>query len=394
MATYKDKITKTRIEKLTVGDKLWDLELSGFHVFKQKTKTSFYYKYRINEKQALASLGAFGTISIDDAKDKARKYFLLASDGIDPVQYLKYQAEELRKKTEKEQYSIADTYKDWELHFKPKLKTSSLSEWTLYGRYVEPVFADRPLIDIRPEEINAFHASIEKPYSANRSIKIMKKLYSVARRFEKFEGNEPFIALELNPERKRRRHLTGDEPKRLYQVLESYKDRGEEEFKARCCVLLYLLTSARKKEWLDTPKEWVDLETGILSLPDTKNNEPDEKILPVAAIDILIELFERHPNSPWVFPSPRKIGFPLENIKRHWNIIRQEADIKDIRLHDLRRTFASIALSSDISLDQIGEILNHKNVNTTKGYAYLINDKKRIATEHVAENIIALLTEE
>ena len=195
----------------------------------------------------------------------------------------------------------------------------------------------------------------------------------------------------MHPEKKRRRHLNGDEAKRLYETLENYKQRGEEEFKASCCVLLYLFTSARKKEWLSTPKAWVNLEEGILSLPDTKNNEPDEKILPQIAVSILKELFKRYPQTPWVFPSPKKIGAPLEGIKRHWNIIRKQAQIEDVRLHDLRRTFASIALSSNIGLDQIGEILNHKNVSTTKGYAYLLNTEKRIATEHVAQKIVEIM---
>lgn len=82
-------------------------------------------------------------------------------------------------------------------------------------------------------------------------------------------------------------------------------------------------------------KEWVDLERGVLSLPDTKNNEPGDKILPSSAFYILGELFIRFRESSWVFPSPRRIGFPLENIKRHWNIIRKEASIEDVRLHDL-----------------------------------------------------------
>jgi len=62
----------------------------------------------------------------------------------------------------------------------------------------------------------------------------------------------------------------------------------------------------------------------------------------------------------------KKISLSLKNIRHHWNNIRQDVEIEDIKLHDLKRTFASIALSSNVSLDQIGEILNHKNINTTK----------------------------
>lgn len=167
---------------MQVGDKLWDIETPGLYIYKQKTKLAFYYKYRIHDTQKLSCLGSFGSLSIDDARSKARQYYLLASDGVDPAIHFKEQAEARQKKKQKEEYSIADAYHDWEEHFKPKLKPSSLSEWTLYDRYVAPKFAHRPLGSIRPEEMNSFHASIEKPYSANRSIKVLKKLYSIARK--------------------------------------------------------------------------------------------------------------------------------------------------------------------------------------------------------------------
>lgn len=388
MKSTKTLITKSKIQQLDTGDKIWDIEVVGFYVYKQKTKTSFYYKYRIEKKQKLANLGQCGSISLDDARTKAKQYYVLSKDGIDPELYLKQKARELEVKAVKESYTISDAYSDWEEHFKPQLKQSSLSEWTLYNKYVKPEFGDIALTNILPEDVNRFHRSIAKPYSANRSIKILKKLYSVAETLGRYEGKQPFIAVKLHSERKRRRHLTGDEPRRLFKALEMYRIKGAEQYKASACVMLYLLTSARKSEWLSARKEWVDLKTGVLMLPDSKNGEADEKMLPRAAIEILIDLFEKYPDSPWVFPSPKKKGQPLRNIKRHWNTIRIMAGLKDFRLHDLRRSFASFALTSGYDLHQIGDILNHRNVNTTKGYAYLINTAKRTATENVANVIL------
>lgn len=388
MNSIKTRITRSKLQQLDTGDKIWDTEVAGFYVFKQKTKTSFYYKYRTGGKQKLANLGQAGSISLEDARTKAKQYYVLSKDGIDPELFLKQQARELEARSAKENYTIGDAYKDWEELYKPQLKKSSLSEWTLYDKYVKPEFGNTPLTYISAEDVNRFHRGIEKPYSANRSVKILKKLYAVAEELDKFEGKKPFIAVRLHPEKKRRRHLTNDEPQGLFKALENYKQKGTEQYKACACVMLYLLTSARKSEWLSARKESVDLDAGVLFLPNTKNGEVDEKMLPAAAVEIIADLFERYPDSPWVFPSPKRKGRPLENIKRHWNNIRKAAELEDFRLHDLRRSFASFALTSGYNLHQIGELLNHKNTNTTKGYAYLISDAKKAAAEHISEEIL------
>ena len=220
----------------------------------------------------------------------------------------------------------------------------------------------------------------------------MKKLFNVARSLEKYGGSDPFISIKLNPEKKRKRHLDHDEPQRLYATLEEYKQRGDEEFKACCCILLYLLTGARKNEWLQSPKKHIDFEKKTLTIPDTKNGEEDIKILSAASIELLRELFDRFPDSEWVFPSPRVDGAPLADIKGHWKKIKRLAGIKNLRLHDFRRSFASVALSSGFSIEQIGELLNHKDLSTTKGYSYLLDQNKRQASEVISEKIMEMLT--
>ena len=394
MSNIKDKITKSGIQRLEVGDKIWDTEVAGLYVYKQKTKTCFYYKYRVSGKQKLTNIGALGSISIDDAREKAKSFYKLSRDGIDPIEHIARTIKENQHKIDKEGYSLGDAYRDWELYYKPKLKKSSLEEWTLYGRYVKPEFESTPLKDITPTDITAFHASISAPYSANRCIKIMKKLFNIARSLEKYDGRDPFLAVQMNPEKKRKRHLENDEPQRLYQTIEDYKTRGDEEYKACACIMLYLLTGARKNEWLQSPKSNIDFGKKTLLLPDTKNGEEDIKLLPAEAIAILSELFHRFPDSPWLFPSPRKAGSPLSDIKRHWKKIKNLAKIKNLRLHDFRRSFASVALSYGISIDQIGELLNHKDLSTTKGYSYLIDQKKREASDLVSSKIMELLRDE
>lgn len=393
MSNIKEKITKTGIQRLEVGEKLWDTEVTGLYVYRQKTKTCFYFKYRVDDVQKLTNIGSYGSISIEDAREKSREFYKLAKSGIDPVEHLKQKAKEEKRKLRKENYTIGDAYDDWETHYKPRLKKSSLSEWTLYDRYVKPEFEDTPLKDITPSDISSFHISIDAPYSANRCIKILKKLFNVARSLEKYNGNDPLVSIKLNPEKKRKRHLDNDEPQRLYAVLEEYKTRGDEEFKACSCILLYLLTGARKNEWLQSPKSQVDFERQTLTIPDTKNGEEDIKILSSAAIKLLQELFERFPDSEWIFPSPRADGAPLADIKGHWKKIKALAGIKNLRLHDFRRSFASVALSSGFSIEQIGELLNHKDLSTTKGYSYLLDQNKRVASETISQKIMDMLTQ-
>ncbi|MCY4599870.1 MAG: tyrosine-type recombinase/integrase, partial [Acidobacteria bacterium] len=112
-----------------------------------------------------------------------------------------------------------------------------------------------------------------------------------------------------------------------------------------------------------------------------------------AAAEVLAAL-PRTPDNRWVFPG-RKKGTHQTNINDSWNRIRKHADLDGVRLHDLRHSFASRALALGEGLPMIGELLGHRQVNTTARYAHLARESVRASTARVADSIGAdILTEQ
>jgi integrase len=108
-----------------------------------------------------------------------------------------------------------------------------------------------------------------------------------------------------------------------------------------------------------------------------------------AVVDLLKSIRPTVPDDcPWVFPGDVE-GKPIQEIKRFWDDVRTEAGIEDVRIHDLRHTFASLLVSGGASLPLIGQMLGHTQVQTTLRYAHLFDDPMRKAAEMVGTTIQA-----
>ena len=149
---------------------------------------------------------------------------------------------------------------------------------------------------------------------------------------------------------------------------------------------LLIFTGARKGE-IETLK-WadLDLECGYLRLSDSKTGQ---KAIPLnaCALEVLVSL-PRFVGSPYVFPAHRGDGH-YEGTPKVWRIVRAKAGLEDVRLHDLRHSFASIAVSGGASLPIIGTLLGHTNSATTQRYAHLHDDPLKAASEAVGNKIAA-----
>nr|WP_321467354.1 site-specific integrase [uncultured Desulfobulbus sp.] len=149
-------------------------------------------------------------------------------------------------------------------------------------------------------------------------------------------------------------------------------------------IMLLLLTGARRGEIASA--RWCDIHDSkiVLQTHKTDHTGEDRVIhLPQLALDILAEL----PNTG---TKERIIG--IDSPRKLWDTIRKKAGCPDLRLHDLRHSFASIAISSGYNLSQIGELLGHRDADTTKRYAHLMDDAAAQAAESVANNITRVFT--
>jgi integrase len=133
---------------------------------------------------------------------------------------------------------------------------------------------------------------------------------------------------------------------------------------------LALFTGARSGEVTAFQWSQIDWERRLIRLPDSKTNEPKTIYLSDAAIEVLRNVPRA---GPYVIAGGRR-GRPYMHLTRAWGIARRRAGLDDVRLHDLRHSYASLALGRGVPLAVIGKLLGHRNPATTQRYAHLARD--------------------
>jgi integrase len=138
-------------------------------------------------------------------------------------------------------------------------------------------------------------------------------------------------------------------------------------------ILLLLLTGARRNEITHAKWENIDVQNGSLLVPISKSGKPRIVVFNTAACDV-VRALPRLEGNPYVFPSPTT-GRPCPSLFFPWDRVRKRAGIPDVRLHDLRHSFASVLVNEDCPLYDIQKLLGHANPKTTQRYAHLRREK-------------------
>ena len=242
-------------------------------------------------------------------------------------------------------------------------------------QHILPTFGNCPLESIQRASVEIWlHALARQglaPATCNRILSVFKSLCTLAVSHELLFHSpcasiQPFRILQL-----RERHLTADEAHRLMQAL---KRSSRQEARA---LQLLLLTGARKSEILRAKWEYVRLEQRCLTVPLSKSNKPRHITLSDEAVAI-IRTLPRRPGCPWLFPGHTP-GRPLSDLYLFWDHLRQELGLDDVRIHDLRHTFASILVNAGHSLYEVQRLLGHSDPRTTMRYAHLEQNSLRLA---------------
>ena len=268
-----------------------------------------------------------------------------------------------------------------------KPRTLALYRAVLHGRLL-PELGEVPVAAVGREHAASLHYRLcRTPYAANRAIEVLGNLIGLAEeRGLRRAGGNPCRFVARYRERRRERFLSDEEFRRLGGVLEEAGDgavRGVSPGAAAALRLL-ALTGCRRSEILSLRWQDVDAEAGELRLPDSKTGARLVPLSP-AAMNVLSSL-PREPGHPWVIPG-RKPGAPLRNLHAPWKIVRARAGLDDVRIHDLRHSFASRALALGESLPMIGKLLGHRRVRTTARYAHLARDSVKASAARVADSI-------
>jgi len=273
-------------------------------------------------------------------------------------------------------------------HAEAKRKASTAREYRrLLDRVVLPAIGKRTIADVTRRDIAKFHhARRETPIEANRALAVASTLFNFAERIGyRPDGSNPCRHVEKYPQRHHERFLSADELARLGEALAAYDGSPY----VTAAIKLLVFTGARLGEVLGLQWQWIDFERGEARLPDSKTGAKTVH-LPPPALAVLADL-------PKIEGNPHVIvggvqGAALVNLGKSWRAIRSEAGLDDVRLHDLRHAFASVAAASGMGLPIIGKMLGHTQPTTTNRYAHLASDPVKAAAAAVAGKIAAAMS--
>ncbi len=384
--TRKASITLTIVNTLKTGEQVRDTQIMGYGVRKQKDTATYFVNKRIKGGGPVwITIGQHGTWTPTTARKRAVEISRDLDLGINPNEILKIKREKL-------------TFGEAAIRFLeehgPKLKPRTYYDYDrMLTKLILPAFKKKALDEITHTDVTRFHVKMKNtPRQANHCLSVISKLMSWAQQSNLKESTvNPVVGIKRFKENKKERYLSMDEFKALGDLLTRLEADGSESPYVIAALRLYLFTGARRGEILELQWKHVDLDAGVLRLPDSKTGQKYIH-LSTPALDILKNI-PRLANNPYVIIG-KKEGAHMVNITKPWMRIRKLIGLDDVRLHDLRHSFASIIASSGGSLVMIGKLLGHTQTQTTARYAHLFDDPLRQLNEEAGEAITAAMTKD
>jgi integrase len=277
-------------------------------------------------------------------------------------------------------------------HVRPKLKALTATEYQRTARlHILPRLGRRPIGELKRQDIARLHHELaDKPYQANRTLALLSKFFGWAEKHGlRPDGSNPCRHVEKYREGRRERFLSQAELGRLGDALrEAEQDKTCSPW-VIAAIRLLTLTGARRNEILTLQWDHVSEEHGCLMLPDSKTGRKAVRLSP-PSLAVLHDIPRLEEGNPYVICG-EKAGRHLVNIEQPWRRIRKAAQLDDVRLHDLRHSFASVAASGGQSLVIIGKMLGHSQPATTARYAHLADDPVKAASDAVGRHIAAAM---
>ena len=349
-------LTQARVKALRPRKTTFDIrdgKLPGFGVrVLPSGRKRFFIHCQHHGERVWKIVGDAGTTSVEESRTYAAKMLAL-------IRWDEHGAGETHQALFD---AVAKTvFQRYERLWKPR--TMSVNRGYLRNQIL-PHFAGRPIVDIDRQEVRNWFASLRAtPVAADRSMPVLSVIMREAETMGlRPEGSNPCRGVRRYRRKGRERFLSDDELRRLSARLSAHASRWPQQV---AIVRLLLLTGCRKSEILTL--RWSDYREGHLFLRDSKTG-PRTVWLSQPARNVLDGL-ER--TTRWVFPSshgnrPRNAS----SLDQSWRNVRAEADLRDVRLHDLRHTYASLALRQGETVLAIGRLLGHVDPETTLKYTH------------------------
>lgn len=353
---------------------IWDTDISGFALrVTSGGAKSFVLDYRADGRKRRITIGRYPAWSVAAAREEAKRLRREVDKGEDPMED---RHEDRRAPT------VATL---WDLYERDHLpnKRDARSDRQMWANDIKPVLGKVKVEDVTRADVRRLHRTISRraPVRANRALAVVSKMFSLAVNDYEFRQDNPAKGIPKNSEDRRERYLSQAEIAAVSQALTDYPGGAS----AANAVRWLLLTGCRVGEALAMTWSQVDWQAGAWVKPSAHTKQKREHRVPLSApaMQLLQSIADGQGNGEtYVFPG-RKPGEPIKQLNSVWKWVRERAGVQDVRLHDLRHTYASILVSKGLSLPMIGALLGHTQQATTQRYAHLYDDPLREATEAV-----------
>ena len=379
------KLTKRTVEALKIEAKdyfVWDNQIAGFglRVMPSGAKT-YQAQYRKGGRTRRVSLGRHGKITTDQARKLAQEVMGSVAKGDNPAEEI---SQHRRAPTVA---ALCDRF--FEQHVLQNCKPSTQGEYRrAIELFIKPAIGSFKTVDVERKDIADLHQKHrDKPYQANRTLGVLSKMFNLAEIWGmRPDGSNPCRHVPKYREVKRERYLSKAELRQLGTTLTELEAEGAETPYIVAAFRLLTLTGCRLSEIQTLRWDYI-AERGI-ELPDSKTGS--RRIpLPSAAKVVLASLQNPDAN-PFVIAG-KLPNTHITDLQHPWRRIRARAGLTGVRIHDLRHTYASNAVSGGMPIQMVGKLLGHTQLQTTMRYAHLADDPVNRAAEENASALDAAM---
>ena len=354
------KRLKPPIDKSKV--QYFDSELTGFMIeVKNTSSKTYYYRYRVNTSQKMIRIGTTTELNFQQAKEK---YLELKENQTNPQEY--------SPQKEKPLITFLEFYNSYYLPYIKAHIKSYETNISVFKNHILKDLSNTSMADLKKLDIKRLHNEMItiknlSRATANKFLIFLSSAYKLANEFELLNSYNPCRGIkEFELNNQRQIFLTQSQTKRLLNEVNKSSN-----IHLKYIVPMLLLSGARKREVLDA--KWCDFDNinNLWTIPLTKNGK--KRILPITkSLQTILNQIPKD-KTPYLFASPLTLK-PYISIYQSWNSARTKANLKEVRMHDLRHTYASALVNAKCSLYEVQVLLGHSTAKMTQRYAHLSND--------------------